>query len=534
MLEALDALPRLGLLDAPTPVRDVPSIAKELGLEWLGIKLDDGIEALNGGGKVRKLDYLLARPPFKDAEGWVSSGAIGSGHLTALTAAATALGRHLEAYVFWEPLIAEVLENLRFIASGPTSVHDHASRVALALRNPEVLIARRHRGLPVIPPGGSTASGMIGFVRAGAELCDQIDRGELPEPDRIYVALGSGGTAVGLSLGIALCGRQIPVHGVAAVERAFAPMRRTQDLLREVRELLAGHGIGLHPLARQLRFPIKIDHRHVGRGYGIASEASEAACERLRQVHVGMEPLYSGKAMAGLFRDAGRGETKRPLFWLTPRRSGSLPYAEDWQSRLPKALQRRLEHPERQGHTRRQLLVGGAALAVGVGALVRTTGYPERPMWKGTTFSAAQAHVLTCAAEALIGPTPHELQLRAVAENIDRYVATLPAFNRAEIHGLIALVEHGSPMPGGGLRRLTSQPAAERLGYIEGLAEHGVLMEQAYRGLRDLVMLGFYQQPGTWVELGYAGPWVERGPRKPSPYDRYRAAKGAKPKAMVS
>ena len=509
-------------------------MAAELGLDWLGIKQDDQIRALYGGGKVRKLDYLLAAAPFDSAKAWASAGAIGSGHLTALTAAAAAMDRQLHAFVFWEPAIEEVLQNLRFIASGPTQIYDHGSRLTLALRHPEVLIGRYHRGIPVIPPGGSTATGMIGFVRAGVELCAQIDSGLFEEPDRIYVALGSGGTAVGLSLGIALCGSKIAVHAISAVERPFAPTRRMQDLLREVRERLAASGIGLHPLARQLTFPIEMNHRHVGPGYGVVSAESLAACARLQTLGVALEPLYSGKAMAALLADAEAGAVRRPLFWVTPRKAGSLPFAADWQARLPPALRRRLAHPERQGHTRRRVLIAGAGLIAAGGVGLRVSGYPPRPSWSGEVFSEWQAQVLTAAAEALLAPAPGPLSIRAVAENVDRYVATLPSFSRAEIHGLLALLEHGTPVLGGGLRRMTALDTADAEAYLAGLATKGELMAQAYRGIRDLVMLGYYQQPGTWGALGYGGPWVERGPRKPSSYDRLRAPAGAQPKALVS
>src|SRR5215468_1905010 len=100
----LDALPRLGWVEEATPVTPLPALAEELGLEFLGVKRDDLGEALYGGTKPRKLDYLLAAPPFADAPEWTGVGGIGSGALVALTAAAERLGRRLSAYVFWTPL----------------------------------------------------------------------------------------------------------------------------------------------------------------------------------------------------------------------------------------------------------------------------------------------------------------------------------------------------------------------------------------------------------------------------------------------
>jgi 1-aminocyclopropane-1-carboxylate deaminase/D-cysteine desulfhydrase-like pyridoxal-dependent ACC family enzyme len=94
-----ESIPRLGWIDAPTPVDSLPELAAELGLEWFGIKRDDHIPRHLGGNKIRKLDYLLGREPFTSAPTWASVGAIGSGHLVALTAAARALDRRVEMNV---------------------------------------------------------------------------------------------------------------------------------------------------------------------------------------------------------------------------------------------------------------------------------------------------------------------------------------------------------------------------------------------------------------------------------------------------
>src|SRR5262249_62215685 len=117
-------------------------------------------------------------------------------------------------------------------------------------------------GRAVVPPGATTALGMVGLVRAGLELGAQIRAGELPEPDRVYVALGSGGTAAGLSVGLGLAGVRTTVAAVAVVERIFAPRARIASLQRQVLAVLERAGVP----ARE-PVPVVIDHAHVGRGY---------------------------------------------------------------------------------------------------------------------------------------------------------------------------------------------------------------------------------------------------------------------------
>lgn len=531
ILEAFDALPRLGLIDDPSPITVVPAIADELGLDWLGIKRDDRIAALYGGSKIRKLDYLLASQPYVSAPTWASTGAIGSGHLVALTAAAEMLDRRLIAHVFWEPAIEEVVENLRFIASGPTEIHDHATRVHLALSQPSLLLAKTSRGDVVIPPGATAPAGVAGMVRGGVELAAQIERGEIPQPDVVYVALGSGGTAVGLSLGLALCGLPIPVRAVSAVERPFAPIRRMQDILREAREWLVERDIGLLPLAREMNTPVEIVHGWVGPGYGMESAASRAACAKFEQYEIPLDPLYSGKAMAALTADVHRHKAANVLFWLTPRRPGPMPHRVDWQERLPRSLRRKLDRPERRGLTRRHAMAAGVVALTGAGIWARTTGYPTMSKWRGHVLSAKEAFVLGAAAEALLPPAPDD-GFEAIAQNVDRFLVGVTDGMQREVKAMLSTVEHATVIDGH-VSRFSSLTPRDREAYLMWFGSKGGLRGQIYRGMRDLCMLGYYQQAPSWVALGYDGPWVEQGKRTPTTYDAMVAKPGQQPKGLI-
>ena len=88
------------------------SSQRELALRSLWVKRDDLCPALLGGTKVRKLDHLLAEPRFATADGWISVGSIGSGHLSALASAAGALKQRLDVITFWQPPSDRVLEDL--------------------------------------------------------------------------------------------------------------------------------------------------------------------------------------------------------------------------------------------------------------------------------------------------------------------------------------------------------------------------------------------------------------------------------------
>src|SRR5690606_15071873 len=148
----------------------------------------------------------------------------------------------------------------------------------------------------------------------------QIQAGELPEPERIYVPLGSGGIAAGLSVGLAFAGLTTRVVAVSVVERALSPAIRFRGLQRAVVALLEARGLG--PVPRPA--PLIIERAELGRGYAHPTAAALAACEVMASEDITLEPVYTGKAMAGLIADAARSKAARAgrvLLWQSARRS---------------------------------------------------------------------------------------------------------------------------------------------------------------------------------------------------------------------
>ncbi len=506
----LDALPRLGWVDSPSPVEPLADVARELGLDGLWVKRDDLLateRGLHGGTKLRKLDVLLAASPFRESARWASVGAIGSGHLVALSSAARVLGRELVAHVFWEPPLPDHLENLAFVASGPGRLRFFGSRASLALTAPSVLLASRSGDAAVVPPGASAPAGELGVVRGALELVEQISAGALPAPSHLFVPIGSGGTVVGLLAGMALGGVACVVHGVAVVERVFA---RHGALLARARRLLTTLG------AADARLPeLRIHRRELGDGYGVATARSLAMCARFSSAGLPLEAVYSGKAMAGLF--AAARELRGPvLFWSTPRRSGPLPVVDGWRARLPASLRRRLDdHDHPRLLTRRRVLVAGTA-ALGAAVIARSTGYPTPPPGLEVLGRGA-AGVLRAAIEVVVSPPPASDVVDDMLTRIDRFVMTQPWEIRAQIDGALTLVEQTTFATVGTVGRFSSLSAEGRGRALDALVEKGGVAVEAGRAVRDLVMLGFYQRPASWERLGYSGPWVTSA-RRADPY----------------
>jgi len=325
---------------APAPVTSLPGLAEALGLGSLTVKRDDLLVPLCGGSKVRKLDLLLATPRFTAADTWHSVGALGSGHLVTAAGAAAELGHRFVAHCFWEPPLADVYAKLAYTASVSSEVRAYSSRVALVCRRPDLLVGLDTRGAAVIPPGASCAAGAAGMAEGAHELARQVRSGELPTPDVAVVALGSGGCAAGLALGLALAGLPTRVLAIAVVERPLTPSWRLRALIRAAARFMAAHGVP-EAMSAARRARCQIVRGYVGPGYGRASAASQAACLRLAPHDLALEPIYTGKAMAALLALAPRLVGAQVLFWNTTQRA--LPAApEDWQTKLPPALARRL------------------------------------------------------------------------------------------------------------------------------------------------------------------------------------------------
>jgi hypothetical protein len=271
--------------------------------------------------------------------------------------------------------------------------------------------------------------------------------------------------------------------------------------------------------------PIEIDRSESGPGYGIATPHSWSSAGELLGLGLGGEPVYTGKAWSAIGR--GRG---RVLFWDTARH-GKLDADPDWKNRLPPALSAALPRAIRRGHeppralrASRRLVLAGGTLALAAGALVRA-GVPSPGL---DVLSGWEAEVLLAAGACILPPAPLEPILDRLPGNVDRFIKTLDRNLRTEIHAMLALIELG-PLLTTASRFSRLSPRA-RLAFLDRLRGRGGVLEQAGRGIRDLVFLGYYQAPEAWPALGYAGTWVTDA-RRPSTYDQLRATPGEQPRA---
>ncbi|MDH3748087.1 MAG: pyridoxal-phosphate dependent enzyme, partial [Gammaproteobacteria bacterium] len=169
----------------------------------------------------------------------------------------------------------------------------------------------------VIPLGGSSWLGAVGFVNAGLELAAQIQAGDLPTPTRIYVALGTMGTAVGLALGLALARLDIEVQAIRVTERQYANEAAAAHLVDKTAKLMRHYDSSI-PADLSDRARLVCRNEFFGDGYGRSNEATEAAITIAdKQLGLTLDSTYSGKAMAAVLHDLRAGYSAPVLFWNT-------------------------------------------------------------------------------------------------------------------------------------------------------------------------------------------------------------------------
>lgn len=307
-------LPCLRLADLPTPLSE-RSVAVGKRKCRVLIKHDDVTGPLYGGNKVRKLEYILARAEDRGAARIATFGAVGSNHAVATAIYARACGFDCTCFLSHQSLKAGLGRALRIHQQYGTEV------LRLARAGPERRAQFRHylqgRNAWVVPLGGSSWLGSVGFVNAGIELANQVRDNDIPMPSRIYVALGTMGTAVGLALGLALAGLDTEVHAVRVTAPEFANDVAALRLLRKCAGLMHRNDPSI-PADLAGRARLVCRDEFFGAGYGRTNETTEAAIGFARErLDLELESTYSGKTMAALIADLRAGGPDDVLFWNT-------------------------------------------------------------------------------------------------------------------------------------------------------------------------------------------------------------------------
>ncbi|CAA9505559.1 MAG: pyridoxal phosphate-dependent deaminase, putative [uncultured Solirubrobacteraceae bacterium] len=277
--------PRVRFCDLPTPVRSLHGLSDRL---WM--KDDSHTASLWGGNKPRKLEFVIGDALARGKRAILTFGALGTNHGLATALYARENGLACVLCLVDQPVDDHVRAQLERIGDSGAIVYRTGTFRRTALRMPWLLA--RHRLPYVLPAGGSSPVGVLGFVAAARELAQQVRAGELPEPSEVWCALGTGGTAAGLLLGLRLEGLQTEIKAVHVNDQLELSEATILKLVRKAAAKL------------EVEAPadgVEVVHGYLGGGYGHATPAGTAALERARDAEgLKLDPVYTSKTMAAL------------------------------------------------------------------------------------------------------------------------------------------------------------------------------------------------------------------------------------------
>ncbi len=317
-----DKLPYISLGEFPTPVERLDRLGENIGIENLYIKRDDLSGKVYGGNKVRKLEFLLGRALQDKKREVMTFGCAGSNHATATTIYARQVGFTSISMLLPQPNAHHVRKNLLMSHYHGAELHGYRSKRCLAIGTRYQLLRHKLKyGLSpqIIPVGGSSPLGAIGFVSAAFELREQIAEGKMPEPDVIYVACGTAGTAVGLALGLKAADLKTRVIPVRVAEEKYGNAVKFTGLFEKTNSLLRS-GDPSFPAFRLSEEDTGIRHDFFGERYALfTKEAMHAVGLAKKTEGIKLEGTYTGKTLAALIDDARKQPfaDKVVLFWNT-------------------------------------------------------------------------------------------------------------------------------------------------------------------------------------------------------------------------
>lgn len=314
-----DKIPHITLGQYPTPVEKLSRFGEKHGLRSLWVKRDDLSGVDYGGNKVRKLEFLLADAKAKGKRHLVAVGAAGSNYVTATGIYGKMLGFSVSAVLFHQPPADYLKSNLLVNLSSGVNFSISQSMLLIPFLEISSLMQNGLRNTYLTPPGGSSGSSTLGYVNAVLELKEQINNGLIPEPDLIFVPLGTGGTMAGLVVGCKIAGLNSRVVGVRVVDRiisnAFAVKRYANACLKLLSKYipeLKRPGINFSDFT--------ILHDYFGPGYAHFTEEGIRAVRMLYELEgLKLEGTYTGKTLAGMidFVNKHHLQSKTILFWNT-------------------------------------------------------------------------------------------------------------------------------------------------------------------------------------------------------------------------
>lgn len=338
-------LSRTPLSSGPSPVAHLPELTKRLGGDDIWIKNDGLYGRLYGGNKPRKLELILADAVARGASTILTTGAVATNHGLATALYGKDMGLEVVLLLTYEEPDDDTAGQLCWMQQVGARLHYTRSLPETLLLTPYFMWRYRSsnpsRSPYAVAPGASTPLGAVGYVNAALELAEQVEQGQLPEPEAIIVPVGSAGTVAGLLLGLRIAGIRSRVVAVAVTRAPTAWGVAVARLANAAGRLLERRGARDVPAVHSS--DIQVLHDHLGPGFGKPSKKGGEAIAMLKETEgLDLEPTYTSKTMAALIDLRKSGALSGTvLYWHTYNDVAARPHfsREDY-LRLPPEFHR--------------------------------------------------------------------------------------------------------------------------------------------------------------------------------------------------
>lgn len=310
-----ERLPKTPLADLPTPLEQ-HRINTPAGARRILVKRDDLTSSSYGGNKIRKLEYILRRAVDRGATRVATFGSVGSNHALATAILARDAGLECTCFLAHQTRTPKVPYALNMHRRLATEIVRYSSGIdSLPLFRKYL----QRRNTWVIPLGGSSWLGAVGFVNAGLELAAQVAEADLPCPERIYIANGTMGSVAGLLLGLAAAELPTDVHAVRVVDSSLTNAAALDRLVRKTAYMLNRQDPSFD-IGTVDRVRLRWRNEFFAGGYAKFDRATERAVHLAQDAAgLSLETTYTGKAMAALVHDLQLPDYagQHYLFWNT-------------------------------------------------------------------------------------------------------------------------------------------------------------------------------------------------------------------------
>jgi len=313
-MDFIEQFKRISLATLPTPLEYAKNLTKLLNGPRIFIKRDNCTGLAFGGNKTRKLEYIMADVIEKHADVIVTIGGLQSNWARQTAAAARKLGLEVilvlngkKPQEYQGNLLLDFILgcDIRFKPySDEDEQREEAGETPITGEIAEE-IKKKGKVTYIIPLGGCNPIGNLGYINAIKELKEQSEKDNI-HIDYIISAVGTGGTQAGMELVLRLYNMNTKCYGISISQHIKPKSLEIADLCNQTINYFAIRCNQFSP------DEIEINYDYIGEGYAIPTKEGIEAIYTLSQTEgIILDPVYTGKAMAGLIDLIKRGQFKQ-------------------------------------------------------------------------------------------------------------------------------------------------------------------------------------------------------------------------------